>query len=88
MNDATVFAAGPSLDRAVVLHTAGRLPPGSWRRGHLLGGKAEVLTRGQATERAFREAAGREPRVVHLATHTVIDERPGRGNRESQFPAL
>lgn len=47
--------------------------------GRLLGGRAEVLTRGQATERAFREAAGREPRVVHLATHTVIDERPGRG---------
>ncbi len=47
--------------------------------GRLLGGKAEVLTRGQATERAFRQAAAREPRVVHLATHTVIDERPGRG---------
>jgi len=38
-----------------------------------------VLTRGQATERAFRAAAGRGARVVHLATHTVIDERPGRG---------
>jgi tetratricopeptide (TPR) repeat protein len=47
--------------------------------GRLLGGKTEVITRAQATESAFREATGRGARVVHLATHTVIDERPGRG---------
>jgi CHAT domain-containing protein len=45
----------------------------------LLGGRAALFTGGQATERAFREAVGRGARVVHLATHAVIDERPGRG---------
>jgi len=32
-----------------------------------------------ATEAAFREAVAAGAGVVHLATHTVIDERPGRG---------
>ncbi len=47
--------------------------------GHLLGGRAAIFTRGQATEGAFRAAVARGARVVHLATHAVIDERPGRG---------
>jgi CHAT domain-containing protein/Tfp pilus assembly protein PilF len=47
--------------------------------GRLLGGRSAVFTGERATERAFREAVARGARVVHLATHTVIDERPGRG---------
>jgi Tfp pilus assembly protein PilF len=75
---------GPPTPRALLVERFGLAPlPAASRElaavGRLLGGKTEVLTRGQATEKAFREAAGLEPRVVHLATHTVIDERPGRG---------
>ncbi len=47
--------------------------------GRLLGGRAVIVTRGEATEGAFRTAIARGARVVHLATHAVIDERPGRG---------
>jgi len=47
--------------------------------GRLLGGRAAIFTRAQATEGAFRAAVARGARVVHLATHAVIDERPGRG---------
>jgi CHAT domain-containing protein len=47
--------------------------------GRLLGGRAAIFTRGPATEGAFRAAVARGARVVHLATHAVIDERPGRG---------
>lgn len=46
---------------------------------HHLGGRAELFTGARATERAFREAVTGGARVVHLATHTVVDERPGRG---------
>ncbi len=45
----------------------------------LLGGRAVIFTGGRATEGAFRAAVARGARVVHLATHAVIDERPGRG---------
>lgn len=45
----------------------------------LLGGRTARITGDRATKKAFREAVGRGARVVHLATHTVIDERPGRG---------
>jgi tetratricopeptide (TPR) repeat protein len=45
----------------------------------LLGGRGALFTGGRATERAFRDAVARGARVVHLATHAVIDERPGRG---------
>ncbi len=45
----------------------------------LLGGQSVEITGDQATEAAFRQAVARGARVVHLATHTVIDERPGRG---------
>ena len=45
----------------------------------LLGGRGIFLTRGQATELAFRNAVGQGARVVHLAAHAVVDERPGRG---------
>lgn len=44
-----------------------------------LGGESLTFTGEQATEQAFRDATSRGARVVHLATHAVIDERPGRG---------
>jgi tetratricopeptide (TPR) repeat protein len=44
-----------------------------------LGGKSAVFTAGRATEGAFRKATAGGAQVVHLATHAVIDERPGRG---------
>ena len=47
--------------------------------GRLLGGRTAVYTGERATEGAFRAAVARGARVVHLATHAVIDERPGRG---------
>jgi CHAT domain-containing protein/Tfp pilus assembly protein PilF len=47
--------------------------------GQQLGGARSMLTAGRATEGAFRAAVARGARVVHLATHTVIDERSGRG---------
>lgn len=45
--------------------------------GHLLGEPNEVFTGEQATERSFRESFARGARVVHFATHTVVDERSG-----------
>ncbi len=44
-----------------------------------LGGRRQLFTGAAATERAFRTAVVHGARVVHLATHTVIDERPGHG---------
>lgn len=49
------------------------------RIGDLLGGESATFTGERATERAFREAFARGVRVVHFATHTVVDERPGGG---------
>lgn len=47
--------------------------------GDLLGGKNEVFLGERATEGAFRQAYARGARVVHFATHTVVDEGPGGG---------
>jgi tetratricopeptide (TPR) repeat protein len=47
--------------------------------GSFLGGERQVFTGERATERAFRESFVRGARVVHFATHTVVDERPGGG---------
>src|SRR5262249_19659046 len=60
---------GAPTPRALLVERFGLMPlPAASRElatvGGLLGGKAEVLTRGRATERAFREAAALEPRVV------------------------
>ncbi|HYH45267.1 MAG TPA: CHAT domain-containing protein, partial [Thermoanaerobaculia bacterium] len=45
-----------------------------------LGGSSYlILTGSQATEQGFRTAAAKGARVMHLATHAVADERPGRG---------
>jgi tetratricopeptide (TPR) repeat protein len=45
----------------------------------LLGGRSLQITGEQATESAFRAAVARGARVVHLATHTILDERSGQG---------
>lgn len=44
-----------------------------------IGGPSRLLSGPAATESAFREAIRGGARVVHLAAHTVVDERPGRG---------
>jgi tetratricopeptide (TPR) repeat protein len=46
---------------------------------HALGGRRQLFTGAAATERAVRTTVLRGARVLHLATHTVIDERPGHG---------
>lgn len=42
-----------------------------------LGGEQRLFFGAQATARALREAGRDGSRVVHLAAHTMIDERPG-----------
>lgn len=44
-----------------------------------LGGPTLLLRGATATESSLRAAVREGARVIHLATHTVIDERPGRG---------
>lgn len=44
-----------------------------------LPGAATLLVGEQATEAALRRQLARGARIVHLATHTVVDDRPGRG---------
>ena len=47
--------------------------------GELMGDGSALATGARATEETFRRAAARGARILHLATHTVLDERPGRG---------
>lgn len=42
-------------------------------------GKSMILRREEATEAAFRRGITAGARIVHLATHTVVDEGLGRG---------
>ncbi|MDX1502452.1 MAG: CHAT domain-containing tetratricopeptide repeat protein [Thermoanaerobaculia bacterium] len=42
-------------------------------------GRRRLHTGGDANEDVFRATAPESARIVHLATHTVVDERPGRG---------
>jgi CHAT domain-containing protein len=44
-----------------------------------LPGRHRVRLGRDATEAEFREAVAAGAQVVHLAAHTVVDERPGRG---------
>ena len=44
-----------------------------------LGGTGELLLGSEATESSLLEAVARGARIVHLATHTVIDQTLGRG---------
>jgi CHAT domain-containing protein/tetratricopeptide (TPR) repeat protein len=75
---------GPPTPRELLVERFGLAPlPAAAREigsvARLLGGPSVEITGERATESAFREAVARGARVVHLATHTVIDERPGRG---------
>ncbi|HYO15006.1 MAG TPA: CHAT domain-containing protein, partial [Thermoanaerobaculia bacterium] len=45
----------------------------------LLGGRYRLFTGGNSTEQAFRKAMASGARVVHFATHTVVDEGLGGG---------
>lgn len=76
--------AGRPTPRELLVERFGLAPLPSASReiaaaARLLGGQTAEITGDRATKKAFREAVGRGARVVHLATHTVIDERPGRG---------
>ncbi|HEX9942976.1 MAG TPA: CHAT domain-containing tetratricopeptide repeat protein [Thermoanaerobaculia bacterium] len=76
--------SGPPSPRDLLVERFGLAPlPAAAREigvaARLLGGRTAEITGDRATERAFRDAVARGARVVHLATHTVIDERPGRG---------
>jgi len=75
---------GPPTPRELLVERFGLAPlPAAAREigtvARLLGGTSVEITGERATEPAFREAVARGARVVHVATHTVIDERPGRG---------
>jgi CHAT domain-containing protein/Tfp pilus assembly protein PilF len=75
---------GPPTPRELLVERFGLAPlPAAAREistvARLLGGPSVEITGAGATEQAFREAVARGARVVHVATHTVIDERPGRG---------
>lgn len=52
-----------------------------------LPGDKELYLGRDATEAAFRQAGARGARIVHLATHTVIDDRPGAGTAILLTPA-
>jgi tetratricopeptide (TPR) repeat protein len=76
--------SGPAGPRELLVERFGLAPLAAAGReigtaARLLGGRSVVITGERATEAAFRQAVARGARVVHLATHTVIDERPGRG---------
>lgn len=47
--------------------------------GRRLGGAQRLWLGEAATEEAFRRAVSGGAKVLHLATHTVVDERPARG---------
>jgi CHAT domain-containing protein len=75
---------GPPTPRELLVERFGLAPlPAAAREigtvARLLGGPSVEITGARATEQAFRQAVARGARVVHVATHTVIDERPGRG---------
>jgi CHAT domain-containing protein len=76
--------SGPAGPRELLVERFGLAPLAAAGReigtaARLLGGRSVEITGDGATEAAFRQAVARGARVVHLATHTVIDERPGRG---------
>jgi hypothetical protein len=80
-----VLPSPGAATRAGVLAAAFELQPLPAARPELeaaarwLGGKAELRFGAQADEPEFRRLAEAGARVVHLVTHTVVDERPGRG---------
>ncbi|HYG64533.1 MAG TPA: CHAT domain-containing tetratricopeptide repeat protein [Thermoanaerobaculia bacterium] len=81
------------LTGAAVLEARYRLPPlpatvreleSAARR---LPGRTELRLGRDATEAAFRQSMKSGTRILHLATHTVIDERPGAGTAILLTPA-
>jgi len=80
----TRSGSGPASPRDLLVERFGLAPLAAAGReigaaARLLGGRSVEITGEAATEQALRAAVARGARVVHLATHTVIDERPGRG---------
>lgn len=79
--------ADPSQPRSpasllVARYGFGRLPAAARELaavGRILGGEQELEAGDKATEEAFRTAVTRGARVVHVASHTLLDERPGQG---------
>ena len=83
---ASMLAQEPRKQQPATLRLAGfglAVLPNAERElatiSEILGGKSRLFLGKQATEKAFRDAVTRGAKVVHLATHTVVDERRGRG---------
>jgi tetratricopeptide (TPR) repeat protein len=83
---ASMLAQEPRRQQAPKLRLAGfglNVLPNAERElatiSKILGGESRLYLGKQATEKAFRDAVARGAKVVHLATHTVVDERRGRG---------
>jgi len=82
---AAFAAAEPDEKRSAATRQAGALPPLAAaarevrRVAALLGGRSELFIGPRATEASFRAAVRRRPRVLHVATHAVVEEPPGRG---------
>lgn len=83
---ASMLAQEPRKQQAAPLRLAGfglAVLPNAEKElatiSEILGGESRLFLGKQATEKAFRDAVTRGARVVHLATHTVVDERQGRG---------
>ncbi len=78
--------AGGARDRASALQLAAFAAPdvpAADREvraiAELLGGSRLLYTGDAASEASFRAAVARRPAVLHLATHAVVEEPPGRG---------
>jgi len=81
---ASMLAQEPRKQQAPSLRLAGfglAVLPNAERElatiSKILGGESRLYLVKQATEKAFRDAVTRGAQVVHLATHTVVDERRG-----------
>lgn len=78
-----VFAAGGARRHPLLARFDLEALPASLRElasaRVFLRGKHDIRIGEQATEEAFRTVASRGARVIHLATHTVVDERLDRG---------
>ncbi len=76
-------AAGSSPGSLAARYQLGPLPAAAAELAlatRAVPGPARIELGAGATEAAFRQAVEGGARLVHLATHTVVDERPGRGS--------